>query len=32
MQQRSKVIEATKLDDGSKRYKVVDLVEGGSAS
>jgi hypothetical protein len=32
MQARFKVIETTTLDDGSKRYRVVDLVEGGSAS
>jgi hypothetical protein len=32
MQPRFKVIETTRLDDGSKRYRVVDLVEGGSAS
>jgi hypothetical protein len=32
MQPRSKVIETTRLDDGSKRYRVVDPVEGGSAS
>ena len=32
MQPRFKVIGTTKLDDGSKRYRVVDLVEGGSAS
>jgi hypothetical protein len=32
MQPRFKVIETTKLDDGSKRYRVVDLVEGGAAS
>jgi hypothetical protein len=32
MQPRFKVIETTKLDDCSKRYRVVDLVEGGSAS
>jgi hypothetical protein len=31
-QPRFKVIETTRLDDGSKRYRVVDLVEGGSAS
>lgn len=28
----SKLIETTILVDGSKRYRVVDLVEGGSAS
>lgn len=32
MHARFRVIEATTLDDGSKRYRVVDLVEGGSAS
>lgn len=32
MQSRFRVIETTTLDDGSKRYRVVDLVEGGSAS
>jgi hypothetical protein len=32
MHSRFKVIETTTLDDGSKRYRVVDLVEGGSAS
>jgi hypothetical protein len=32
MHARFRVIETTKLDDGSKRYRVVDLVEGGSAS
>lgn len=32
MQLRFKVIETTTLDEGSKRYRVVDLVEGGSAS
>lgn len=32
MQPRFKVIETTRMDDGSKRYRVVDLVEGGSAS
>ncbi|MNR53586.1 hypothetical protein D3C85_1736230 [compost metagenome] len=26
------MIETTTLDDGSKRYRVVDLVQGGSAS
>jgi len=31
MQARFRVIETT-LGDGSKRYRVVDLVEGGSAS
>lgn len=29
---RFRVIETTRLEDGSKRYRVVDLVEGGSAS
>lgn len=32
MEPRFKVIETTRLDDVSKRYRVVDLVEGGSAS
>lgn len=32
MQTRFRVIETTTLDDDSKRYRVVDLVEGGSAS
>ncbi|MCH4879158.1 hypothetical protein EQV97_17470 [Pseudomonas sp. TMW22090] len=32
MHARYRVIETTTLDDGSKRYRVVDLVEGGSAS
>jgi hypothetical protein len=32
MQARFRVIETTTLDDGSKRYRVVDLVQGGSAS
>jgi hypothetical protein len=32
MHSRFRVIETTTLDDGSKRYRVVDLVEGGSAS
>lgn len=32
MQPRSRLIETTKMDDGSKQYRVVDLVEGGSAS
>jgi hypothetical protein len=32
MHARYRVIETTILDDGSKRYRVVDLVEGGSAS
>jgi hypothetical protein len=32
MEARFRVIETTTLDDGSKRYRVVDLVEGGSAS
>lgn len=31
MHARYRVIETTTLDDGSKRYRVVDLV-GGSAS
>jgi len=29
---RFRVIETTKIDDGSKQYRVVDLIEGGSAS
>lgn len=29
---RFRVIETTILEDGSKRFRVVDLVEGGSAS
>ncbi|MFJ5286647.1 hypothetical protein ACIP66_22745 [Pseudomonas sp. NPDC088429] len=32
MHARFRVIETTTLDDGGKRYRVVDLVEGGSAS
>ncbi len=32
MHGRFRVIETTTLEDGSKRYRVVDLVEGGSAS
>jgi hypothetical protein len=32
MHSRFRVIETTTLEDGSKRYRVVDLVEGGSAS
>lgn len=32
MHERFRVIETTALSDGSKRYRVVDLVEGGSAS
>lgn len=32
MHARYRVIETTTLDDSSKRYRVVDLVEGGSAS
>jgi len=32
MHPRFRVIETTTLDGGSKRYRVVDLVEGGSAS
>lgn len=32
MHPRFKVIETTRLDDGIKQYRVVDLVEGGSAS
>jgi hypothetical protein len=32
MHARFRVIETTSLEDDSKRYRVVDLVEGGSAS
>jgi hypothetical protein len=32
MHPRFRVIETTGLEDGNKRYRVVDLVEGGSAS
>jgi hypothetical protein len=32
MQPKFKVIETTRLEDGAKQYRVVDLVEGGSAS
>jgi len=32
MRPRFKVIETTRLHDGIKQYRVVDLVEGGSAS
>jgi len=32
MHARFRVIETTTLGDGSKRFRVVDLVEGGSAS
>lgn len=32
MHPRFRVIETTTLDDGSTRYRVVDLVEGGSDS
>lgn len=32
MHPRFRVIETTGLEDGAKRYRVVDLVEGGSAS
>lgn len=32
MQPRFKVIETTRLEDGSNRFRVVDLVEEGSAS
>ncbi|MCX2901540.1 hypothetical protein [Pseudomonas mandelii] len=32
MESRFRVIETTRLEDGGKRYRVVDLVEGGSAS
>ncbi|MNB97733.1 hypothetical protein D3C81_1427020 [compost metagenome] len=32
MHARFRVIETTTLDDGSKRLRVVDLVEGGSST
>ncbi|CAI8875168.1 DRBM domain-containing protein [Pseudomonas jessenii] len=32
MHSRFRVIETTRLGDGIKQYRVVDLVEGGSAS
>jgi hypothetical protein len=32
MQARFRVIETKSLDDGIMQYRVVDLVEGGSAS
>ena len=32
MHPRFRVIETTGMEDGSKRYRVVDLVKGGSAS
>jgi hypothetical protein len=32
MHSRFRVIETTGLVDAAKRYRVVDLVEGGSAS
>ena len=32
MQARFRVIETKSLGDGAKQYRVVDLVEGGSAS
>lgn len=32
MHPRFRVIETTSMEDGAKRYRVVDLVEGGSAS
>jgi hypothetical protein len=32
MHARFRVIETTEMEDGSKRYRVVDLVEGGSTS
>ncbi|OXR38701.1 hypothetical protein PSJE_00280 [Pseudomonas jessenii] len=32
MQTRFRVIETTTLEDGSKRYRVVDPLEGGSVS
>jgi hypothetical protein len=32
MRVRFRVIETKSLDDGAEQYRVVDLVEGGSAS
>ncbi|HEX8594865.1 MAG TPA: hypothetical protein VF682_16590 [Pseudomonas sp.] len=32
MHARFRVIETIRLNDGIKQYRVVDLVEGGSAS
>jgi hypothetical protein len=32
MHSRFRVIETTRMDNGIKQYRVVDLVEGGSAS
>ncbi|RKS27429.1 hypothetical protein BJ917_0271 [Pseudomonas sp. WPR_5_2] len=32
MNSRFRGIETTRLEDGIKQYRVVDLVEGGSAS
>lgn len=32
MHSRFRVIETTRVDDGVKKFRVVDLVEGGSAS
>lgn len=32
MYPRFRVIETTRLNDGIMQYRVVDLVEGGSAS
>lgn len=32
MQPRFRVIETTRLDESIKQFRVVDLVEGGSAS
>ncbi|RWU24976.1 hypothetical protein DM813_04340 [Pseudomonas alkylphenolica] len=32
MHSRFRVIETTRMDDGIKQYRVVDLVEGGSVS
>lgn len=32
MHSRFRVIETTRMDDGIKQYRVVNLVEGGSAS
>lgn len=32
MHSRFRVIETTRIDDGIKQYRVLDLDEGGSAS
>ncbi len=32
MHSRFRVIETTRLGDGIKQYRVVDMIEGGSAS